>query len=300
MPPTRRVYVSMPADDWLDERQNGLKWALVDRVRAMGFQPEIFLDPKGRPGFASGRGWTFPEVDAVARRCIGALFIGLPRWIVPTRDGPVPFGTELSQYEAGVLFTLGLPILVLMQKDLARRGVFDPGLGSFMATFPPDADRAWLASAPFKAALKTWKRRLDDRRDVFLGYSGKSVATARKIKRLLEKAGATVLDWKEFARASTIFEQIEEAARRCSGGVFLFTRDDRLVKGKAAAAPRDNVVFEAGYFAHAKGNDRVMIVQQEGAKMPSDLGGKIYEKLESRIDVSTLEEPLRRFVETNL
>jgi predicted nucleotide-binding protein len=39
------------------------------------------------------------------------------------------------------------------------------------------------------------------------------------------------------------------------------------------AVPRDNVLFEAGYFIQAKGKDRVLIVREAGAKMPADLGG---------------------------
>ncbi|WP_447603718.1 TIR domain-containing protein [Nitrospira sp. Nam80] len=35
------------------------------------------------------------------------------------------------------------------------------------------------------------------------------------------------------------------------------------------------VVFEAGYFASAKGKKRVLIIRQSGTKMPADLGGDI-------------------------
>jgi predicted nucleotide-binding protein len=59
----------------------------------------------------------------------------------------------------------------------------------------------------------------------------------------------SVLDWAtDFAPGRTILQQIQEAAVRCSAGLFLFTQDDRLSeRGKAdRAVPRDNVVFEAG------------------------------------------------------
>jgi len=36
-------------------------------------------------------------------------------------------------------------------------------------------------------------------------------------------------------------------------------------------APRDNVVYEAGYFAGAKGLYRSIIICEEGAKVPTDL-----------------------------
>jgi predicted nucleotide-binding protein len=66
------------------------------------------------------------------------------------------------------------------------------------------------------------------------------------------------------------------------------------------AAPRDNVVFEAGYFAAAKGRDRVLIILEEGAKMPADLGGNIYLNLQNRDDISPIESSIRDFVERRL
>ena len=60
--------------------------------------------------------------------------------------------------------------------------------------------------------------------------------------------------------------------------------------------PRDNVVFEAGYFIHAKGKDRVLVVREEGAKMPADLGGDIYASLPDRNHIGPILESLRRFV----
>ena len=68
--------------------------------------------------------------------------------------------------------------------------------------------------------------------------------------------------------------------------------------GTIKAAPRDNVVFEAGFFSHAKGNDRVLIIQEPGTKMPSDLGGKIYPSLSDKSDIRTIKAEVRRFVET--
>jgi predicted nucleotide-binding protein len=62
------------------------------------------------------------------------------------------------------------------------------------------------------------------------------------------------------------------------------------------AAPRDNVVFEAGYFVHAKGQRRVLIVLESGAKMPADLGGSIYAPLDDRSNIESLAGQLKRFL----
>jgi hypothetical protein len=298
--PLRRIYVSMPADEFLTDGQNELKWNIVRHIEERGFACEIFFDPRGKRRLTSGRGWRLEEVEAIGRRCVGALFIGFPRWQVQTPAGLAGLATEFSQYEAGVLQTLGLPGLAVAEQGLIKRGVFDPAYGSVMAWFPAGANGRWLAGRHFKTARDGWLHRLSERRDIFLGYCGRSTKFAQKVKKILEGAGASVLDWKEFTQASTILEQIQLAARRCTAGVFLFTRDDKLAAGKAQAAPRDNVVFEAGYFIHAKGNERVLIVQQEDAKMPADLGGKIYEEIDDLTDLGQLKPGLERFVSDNL
>ena len=94
-------------------------------------------------------------------------------------------------------------------------------------------------------------------------------------------------------------DEIETAARLCSGGIFLFAKDDALEGNEVRAAPRDNVVFEAGYFAAAKGRDRVLVIREEGAKRPADLGGNIYLFL-ARDDIRPIESAIRDFVERRL
>jgi hypothetical protein len=39
---TRRVYVSMPADQWLAPNQNRLKWKIVEQIEMLGYVPEVF------------------------------------------------------------------------------------------------------------------------------------------------------------------------------------------------------------------------------------------------------------------
>ena len=119
--------------------------------------------------------------------------------------------------------------------------------------------------------------------------------------------GAKVLDWEiDFIPGRSILEQIEQAAKRSIGGIFLFTKDDDLVAGtpSAAAAPRDNVVFEAGYFIGVKGKRNVLIIRETGSKMPADLGGDIYASLPDRettppeqVSIEPIQRTLRAFVE---
>ncbi len=87
MPIVRRVFVSMPADQWLTQNQNDLKWGIVDEIKRLGYLPEIFTNPKGMPGLAAGMAWSATDLDRVARNCIGAVILGLPRWEFSTSQG---------------------------------------------------------------------------------------------------------------------------------------------------------------------------------------------------------------------
>jgi predicted nucleotide-binding protein len=121
------------------------------------------------------------------------------------------------------------------------------------------------------------------------------------LKRFLNKdLGVKVLDWKtDFSPSRFILQQIEAAAARCSAGIFLFTKDDPITNETQTykAVPRDNVVFEAGYFISAKGKENVLIILENGAKMPADLGGDIYAPLDDKSDLEQIEDTVRKFIE---
>ncbi len=51
---------------------------------------------------------------------------------------------------------------------------------------------------------------------------------------------------------------------------------------------------------HAKGKERVLIIREEGAKMPADLGGDIYVPLKDKADLSSVEPHVKRFIEDQL
>src|SRR5215468_9761898 len=300
MPITRRIYVSLPADPWLSDSMNRLKWGIVEEIEKLGYTPEIFTNPKGKPGLASAKGWNPRDADEIGRRCAGAAVLGMARWQFRDAQGqPVLLPTEFNHYEGALARTLGLPTFVLVQRDVLRRVVFNNSFGGYVGEFPPDADVAWLHTDEFRVPFGYWKSLLDERRDVFLGYCSSSAATAAAIKRYLLSLGARVLDWQtDFIPGRTIIDQIEQAAARSIGGIFLFTKDDDLANHGQTdkAVPRDNVVFEAGYFIGLKGKRNVLIVRESGSKLPADLGGDIYASLADRSDIAPIERTLNAFM----
>jgi hypothetical protein len=292
--------VSLPADPWLPPNLNELKWGIVEEIENLGYTPEIFTNPKGKRGLASSKAWHPREADEIARRCAGAAVLGMPRWnFQDTHGQPALLPTEYNHYEGALARTLGLPTLVLVQKDVRRRVVFDMSFGGYVGEFDGNANLNWLQTEEFRVPFFYWKQMLAERRDVFLGYSGKSSKTASAIKQFLRKQGAKVLDWQsDFIPGRTILDQIEQAASRSIGGIFLFTKDDDLVdKGQPdKAVPRDNVVFEAGYFIGLKGKRNVLIIREAGSKMPADLGGDIYASLDDKRDIKPIERTLSAFL----
>lgn len=296
---TRHIYVSLPADARVPANLNALKWGVVDEIERHGYAVETFTAAPGRPA----RPWSPDAAETMARRCVGAVILGVPRWRATDDAGrEVLLPSEINHYDGALVHALGLPTLVLTHRGAQERVVFGSSYCTCPVEFPLDADASWVGDDAFQASFATWTRHLAARRDVFLGYCSCSTTTAQEIKRFLVGQGVSVLDWQtDFAPGRSILEQIEEASRRSTAGIFLFTKDDALDAphgdGSHRAAPRDNVVFEAGYFCGTKRKRNVMIVLEDGSTMPADLGGDVFVPLADRNDISTITRGITRFVE---
>ena len=57
--------------------------------------------------------------------------------------------------------------------------------------------------------------------------------------------------------------------------------------------PRDNVVFEAGYFMNSHGPTRTVIIVQGDTKVLADYGGYIYLSIKDPDDISPIKQRLR-------
>lgn len=301
MPVRRRIFISAPARANLDARQNAIFDALIARLRAHELEPEFFFEM----GAAAGMAWSAPNVDEIMRRCMGAVIVAFPRWRFKSRRHELRLASEFSHYEAAAAIGKDLPLLLMVERGVAERGITWTGAGYPILFMPETADPAWLDSDAFALRFNVWLDQVTERYDLFLGYCSKSERTARAVRRFLEdKLELRVLDWQtDFSAGSSILEEIVRAARICTGGLFLFTKDDKFPEKRSkpgGAAPRDNVVFEAGYFAGARGRDRVLIILEKGAKLPADLGGSIYLPLDSRSNIKPILPAIRSFVDRRL
>ena len=144
---TRRIYFSVPTRVWngtdyvdLTSAQQDLIRGLADKIKQIGYAVEVFAQLGIATSLTAMTSWTYEDVDRVMRHCVGAVFIGLPRWILTTAGNQQwRMATEFSYYEAGVAVTLGLPRLVLAEDGLLARAVFDMAYKDWIATFPENA-----------------------------------------------------------------------------------------------------------------------------------------------------------------
>jgi Predicted nucleotide-binding protein containing TIR-like domain len=295
----RRVFMSIQNPDLLQGPRRAVQDEIIRKVEKLEYQPEIFFIA----GRAAALPWSLPNAVDVMQRCVGVVVLAMRRWTVnDPQAGEFHFASEYAQIEGAMATVLGLPLLLVAERGLVDRGITWTGAGHPILYMPPD-DATWLSSDAFSHRFSIWQDQLAARADVFLGYSSKARATAQAVHIFLkERLGLKIRNWElDFAAAGNILDEIEIAARLCTGGIFLFTKDDALLEGDATrAAPRDNVVFEAGFFAAARGRGRVLIIREEGAKMPADLGGNIYLSLRDRNEVGQIESGIREFVEKRL
>jgi len=290
----RRVFISTTSDKNLDERRKAFKAAILERLVQNKLAPQMFFEA----GLPQNMAWNFESIDSVMRKCVGAIVLGFARW--KTEEPQARLLGEYSHYEGAVAISCRIPVLLLAESGVANRGIVYTGAGRFITSFPQDATPEWLDSKAFAPRFEAWLKDVGARYDVFLGYCSQNVGAAALIENRLSRAGARVLNYQmDFRSGVSILSEIENAARKCSCGIFLFGNNDPLEGVGEGAAPRDNVVFEAGYFMNAKGADRCLILREENAKMPADIGGAIYLQFQG-LNIAPIETRLEKFLSDNL
>jgi CAP12/Pycsar effector protein, TIR domain len=139
---------------------------------------------------------------------------------------------------------------------------------------------------------------------IFLGSSGSQEKLLQALTRGLEDI-AHVEPWTtSFHAGTSTLERLVELAHEVDFAAFVFARDDWTTSGKAAthqaasgqAAPRDNVVFEAGLFGGTLGMRRTFILHARDAKLPTDLLGMTcirYDDAATAAELKVINQKLR-------
>ena len=246
-----QVLLSAPYPKNLSEAQRTFVGALTQQVEEQGFS--IYdLDKLAR----------LDSYSNSVRHLHGVIVVAVAQWQArrtACKQDEATLSSEFAHLDIAISTAANRPLLVLKEKSVADRGALKSRLGARVVLLPSSLRLNWLTSEDFLAPFGRWASEVKAQRDVFLGYCSKSRGLAAQVQLQLERAGLSVHDWTfDFQLGSTILTQLEEARSRCTSGVFLFTEDDPLEGHEAGAAPRDNVIFEAGWLLHERERPRAL------------------------------------------
>jgi predicted nucleotide-binding protein len=276
----------------MSRRQQRFAEALFKRIEAEGIRPEL-------DGLDFHR---LEERFEHMRQCQGVLVLAFAQWraqrLYRDEDKELTVTTEFVHIANSMAVAAGKPLLILREKDVAQRGSLKEGYVHPVMAVPSKAGPEWLEEQTFRDAFSQWLKRVREHKHVFLGYSNRAKPMADALNLFLaDRLNLSVLDWHHLPTSEGIMQNIAEAERLTMCGIFLFTKDD---KAGRQDVPRDNVVYEAGFFAGAKGQQSVLIIREKGAKLPTDLGGFVYLELTKRTDISAIETKIIDYFSTRL
>jgi hypothetical protein len=154
------VFVSAPTV--LNSKQEGSRKLILRELDRNGLEPRAL----GRSDYPTEL--PLREVLMIARRCAGGIILGFQQfradsgvWKADTSeekpcDPPTIFPSPWNQLEAGIIFSLVLPLLVFREVGISG-GVFDHGVTDvFVHTMPPPS-LAKSAKTPFSAVFLKWQ-----------------------------------------------------------------------------------------------------------------------------------------------
>jgi predicted nucleotide-binding protein len=124
---------------------------------------------------------------------------------------------------------------------------------------------------------------------------GTETESAKELKEILGELGiSSIVLQEEASKGKTVIEKLEEYADKVGYVFVVLTPDDMgasvsdivkfqqeypekgLLSGVIKARPRQNVIFEFGYFAGKLGRNRVCYMKKGNPEHPSDIEGIVY------------------------
>lgn len=138
---------------------------------------------------------------------------------------------------------------------------------------------------------------------IFIGSSGEGLDVANHIKSELQNDFEVYLWTDDIFKANKSFlDTLLKEAGYFDFGVLVATKDDySKSRDKSFEVPRDNVVFEFGLFLGRLGPSRAFIIQEEDAKLPSDLLGITVPRFKRSADITksdTLNAEIQKIKQT--
>jgi len=157
------IFVSCPTQ--LSKEQEKARTLIIDELENLGMEPRSL----GRTDYPSD----FPlrEVFVIAKHCSGGVILGFEQfytksgiWKRGTNEekkntNEVCFPTPWNQLEAGILFSLGLPLLVFKEENISG-GVFDSGVTDVFIHKMPMGRLSKINKDALRQVLLNWQRKV--------------------------------------------------------------------------------------------------------------------------------------------
>ena len=176
----RRVFISFPNPELLDNRQRAIQDQVLKKIDQLGLQTEMFF----HSGMAASMAWSLQNAIDIMRKCVGAVVIAFPRWeVIEPNNDKYLLASEYSQIEGAIATTLKLPLLILAERGIVDRGITWTGAGHPIMYMPSDATTDWLEKDAFRNRFGVWSDQIAERSDIFLGYSSKVEKTRHLVLR---------------------------------------------------------------------------------------------------------------------
>ncbi len=143
------------------------------------------------------------------------------------------------------------------------------------------------------------------RRSCFIGYSSQASHIAMELKEHISRVFpmVSVIDWKwDFELGQVLYEEIKRACDKSHAAIFMVTKDDTQVisANSFRQTPRDNIIFEYGYFSGRIGIEKTILVVEADTKVPSDLGGILYVHMADRNNLGNVKVELEKALRSTL
>jgi hypothetical protein len=280
------VTLNSPQEKNLSPNQKEVLAAVVQRLEAEG----LSLRPDSLD--------SIKELRNQINKSQGCVILAFSQWeghrLYRSKNQSIIFPSEYTHITLSAAIEAKKPVLVIREKQVSERGTLRGGYTHPIVEMPNSATGDWLESNEFRKGFAHWLKIVRKQKHVFLGYASQAKSTADKITRYLtETVGLSILDWHDFPPSQTVIDAIKNAECLTGCGIFLFMADDKLEgSGPTLGTPRDNVVYEAGYFAGAKGHEHTVIITERGTKVPTDFAGVLCLELYDRHDISPIKTKL--------
>ena len=161
-----RIPVFMSSPTTLSPDQDAVRNRIVKLLKSQGLEARAL----GRQEYPTD--YPLREVAVIARHCSGGIILGFEQLTVTTgiakrgssaqkRVTDVKLPTPWNNLEAGILFGLGLPLLIFKEAGLGG-GVFDNGVTDVFVQNMPPATATRADNEELRELILKWQSRVHE------------------------------------------------------------------------------------------------------------------------------------------